>query len=120
MAGSAHFLFDGGLWGVRTGLYCGRNVSGAGAAIENPATQLDFLPASSDYGVVGRECTLVVAGLLPVHGRNRDGVFDRRPDQLGPSGMVYPCLGCLWRHHPRPDPPSHGGQVGRNPVDCRI
>ena len=120
LAGGAYFVFDGGLRGVRAGMYRRRDVSGSGAAVENPPPELDFLPASADHGVVGRKFTFVVAGLHPLHGWARNGIFDWRPDQLGAGGMVYPGLVRLRRHHRRPDAARHGGQVGCDPVDRRI
>ena len=80
----------------------------------------NFLPASADHGVVGRKFAFVMAGFRPLHGWARDRIFDRRPDQLGTSGMVHPGLVRLRRHHRRPNTPRHGGQVGCDPVDRRI
>src|ERR1700726_489490 len=120
MARGSYFVFDGGLRSIRAGVYRRRDVSGSGAAIENPQAELDFLPTSPDHGVVGCKFTLVVAWFHPFYGWACHGISDWRPDQLGAGGMVYPGLVRLRWNHNRPDPPRHGSQVGCSLVNRRI
>src|ERR1700726_2570057 len=89
MARGSYFVFDGGLWGVRAGVYRRRDVSGSGAAVENPQAELDFLPTSPDHGVVGCKFTFVVARFHPFYGWACHGIFDLRAGQMGAGGMGY-------------------------------
>src|ERR1700731_990032 len=90
VARGPYFVFDGGLWGVRAGVYRRRDVSGSGAAVGNPQAELDFLPTSPDYGVVGCKFTFVVARFHPFYGWACHGISDWRPDQVGARGTGYP------------------------------
>jgi hypothetical protein len=120
LARGAYFVLNGGLRSFRSGLHRRRDVPAAGAAIENPPPQFDFLSTPADHRIVSRKLAFAVAGFHALYAWARHRIFDWRPNQLGAGDMVDPGLVRLWRNHRCSNAARHGRQVGCNPVDHRI